>query len=169
MNRDRKQEIETIRARTITLNLSDADYDRLLKKAGSNGLTVAELLQNFIADLVDGTYANGSDERMYAQDWFDRCYFGMFEETTLLRSLLQEDHDPSAFLLAWEENQLYKENPKKYCENLGEVYDPEDPFWFEEALEKYLKCWKTDREPNMSIELEAIRAYLAESENLNKH
>ena len=84
INRDKAQEIATNKEWTITLNLSDADCDRLLKKAGSNGLTAAELLQNFIGDLVDGIYANGSDERMYPQDWFNHCDFGMFPEKTLL-------------------------------------------------------------------------------------
>ena len=31
-----------------------------------------------------GTYSNGSDERMYAEQWFERCWFGMFPEHTLL-------------------------------------------------------------------------------------
>ncbi len=79
-----KEEISTIRERTLLLNLSDADCNRLLKKAAMYRLTVAELLQNFIGDLVDGTYSNGSDERMMAQDWFDRCCFGIQKEATLL-------------------------------------------------------------------------------------
>ena len=76
-HKDQKAEIITIKERAITLKLSDADVERIFKKAGATGLTVPELLQNFIGDLVDGTYSNGSDERDYAQRWFDRCWFGM--------------------------------------------------------------------------------------------
>ena len=52
---DRKKEIETIKERTLVLKLSDADCDRILQKAASHGMTVSELLESFIGDLVDGT------------------------------------------------------------------------------------------------------------------
>ena len=55
------------------MNLSDADVRRLAEKSGEGGLAISELLENFIGDLVDGTYSNGSDERMYAEQWYQRC------------------------------------------------------------------------------------------------
>ena len=70
---DRKKEIETIKDRTLVLKLSDADCDRILQKAASHSMTVSELLESFIGDLVDGTFTNGSDERYLAEDWFNRC------------------------------------------------------------------------------------------------
>jgi hypothetical protein len=83
-------ELATIRKRDITLELSDADVERICDRAGRVGLTVAELLQNFIGDLVDGTHTNGSDERMRANQWFDRCWFGMdiYDNTTFLQYAL---------------------------------------------------------------------------------
>ncbi|SHN87986.1 hypothetical protein [Desulfitobacterium chlororespirans] len=86
-----EQEIATIRDREVKLRLSDADVLRLSEKAGIAGLTIGELLTSFIGDLVYGTYANGSDERMYANQWFDRCWFGMFPDKTFLRYLLEGD------------------------------------------------------------------------------
>lgn len=75
--RERQEaEIKTIKERNFKLKLSDADVERLFIKAGGAGLTISELLENFIGDLVDGTYSNGSDERDYAERWFDRCWFG---------------------------------------------------------------------------------------------
>ena len=71
------KEIEIIKPRTLEIKLSDADVKRLAEKAGAHGLSVAELLKAFIGDLVCGTYSNGSDERMYAEQWFERCWFGM--------------------------------------------------------------------------------------------
>lgn len=68
-------EIATIRPRSFTLSLSDADVERLYEKAYSRGITPAELLEGFIGDLVCGTYTHGSDERMYAQQYFDRCCY----------------------------------------------------------------------------------------------
>lgn len=88
LGEEQKKEIETIRDRKITVKLSDADCDRLARKCGEHGLTIGELIENFVGDLVDGTYSNGSDERYYADQWFERCWFGMFPEPTLLNHLL---------------------------------------------------------------------------------
>ena len=38
----------------------------------AQGLTVAQVLQAFMADLAETADSNGSDERMRAADWFDR-------------------------------------------------------------------------------------------------
>ena len=84
---EQQKEIETIRERKITVKLSDADCDRLARKCGKHGLTIGELIENFVGDLVGGTYSNGSDERDYADQWFERCWFGMFPEPTLLNHL----------------------------------------------------------------------------------
>lgn len=72
-----EEEVNTIEAREYKLKLSEADVERLAEKALSYGLTASELLENFIGDLVDGTYTNGSDERMYASAWAERCWFAM--------------------------------------------------------------------------------------------
>ena len=58
---EQQKEIETIRERKITVKLSDADCDRLARKCGKHGLTIGELIENFVGDLVGGTYSNGSD------------------------------------------------------------------------------------------------------------
>ena len=73
-----KEEIVTIVPRTINLNLSDADVKRLYIKAAGTSLTHEELIEKFIGDLVCGTYSNGSDERIYAEQWFDRCDFSSY-------------------------------------------------------------------------------------------
>lgn len=69
MYRNGEYEIATIKARPLFLKLSDADCDRILQLTASYGLTVSEVLENFVADLVGGTCTNGSDERSLAQDW----------------------------------------------------------------------------------------------------
>lgn len=84
-----QMEIDTIKKRTIEVKLSDADVKRLYSVAGSVNLTPGELLEQFIGDLVDGTYSNGSDERAIANDWLERCWFGMFPENTFLHYLIE--------------------------------------------------------------------------------
>lgn len=61
---EQQKEIETIRERKITVKLSAADCDRLAIKCGEHGLTIGELIENFVGDLVGGTYSNESDENI---------------------------------------------------------------------------------------------------------
>lgn len=90
MSRTKQQEeIETIKERHIVLKLSDADCERMFELCGKNNLSVSELLENFIGDLIDGTYSNGSDERELAEQWFERCGFGWNPKPTLLQWFLE--------------------------------------------------------------------------------
>lgn len=89
--KEQQKEIETIKERSFTLNLSDADIEKVWRKVGCVGLSISELLENFIGDLIDGTYSNGSDERELANQWFERCGFGMFPDKTFLRFLLEQE------------------------------------------------------------------------------
>lgn len=89
-----REEIETIKGRTIILNLSDADVVRLSEKAAFADLTVSQLLESFIGDLVCGTYTNGSDERHKANDWFDRCGYSYRERSyNFLQFLIENGND----------------------------------------------------------------------------
>lgn len=72
----------------FTLSLLGSDAERLWYLAGTVGLTPEKLLASFIGDLIDGADTNGSDERMYAEMWFDRCGFSHFVNKTFLIYLL---------------------------------------------------------------------------------
>lgn len=145
-----RDEINTIKLRSISLNLSDADVKRLCEKAGRAGLTVSSLLENFIGDLVDGTYSNGSDERMYASEWFDRCWFGGYPEDTFLRYLISEGVIESA-IDEWNEIDYYKklENPDES--------DKEDLMYYEECIndrvEQFQK-YRRDGDEKFTLESE---------------
>ena len=94
---EQQKEIETIRERKITVKLSDADCDRLARKCGKHGLTIGELIENFVGDLVGGTYSNGSDERDYADQWFEdwkpEKEPNMDEEIELIKKWVKERED----------------------------------------------------------------------------
>ena len=171
MYRNGEYEIATIKARPLFLKLSDADCDRILQLTASYGLTVSELLEKFVADLVDGTCTNGSDERSLAQDWFSRCCFRRRENSSLLRHLLEEGEDVAHFVELYKENEEYKFSPEKF-ENQREVYglEPDELFDFEYELASLLDDWKTDRSAvDMAEEVETIRAYLLERKNWKGH
>ena len=137
-----REEIETIKPRTITVNLSDADVRRLAEKSGEGGLTISELLENFIGDLVDGTYSNGSDERMYAEQWYQRCWFAMFSDDTFLK-----------FLLLWGDLDDYidlmdevESNKKEMAEMTvdAEEYSSEE----RDELQEYINFWNENVKKN---------------------
>lgn len=110
-----QDEIKTIKKREICLNLSDADVQRICEKAGAVGLSVSNLLGNFIGDLVYGTHTNGSDERMYAEQWFERCGFGMFPDKTFLRFLIENEGIENT-IREWNDLQECKNDLKEYNE-----------------------------------------------------
>jgi len=151
-----KQEIETIKERTITLKLSDADCDRIAKKAGMHGLTVGELLENFIGDLVDGTYSNGSDERDRANEWFERCGFSFMYEQTLLRHLLDWDNDIDDFLTVCDEMKYYEDNPEEYAEQI----DNAEEIWFLQEYQDYTEEFLKDhKDADMEKEIKLCRKW----------
>lgn len=169
---EQKSEIETIKEHEITLQLSDEDCSRLLEKCGMSGLTVAELLQNFIGDLIGGTYSNGSDERMYANQWFDRCWFGSFPENNLLQHLLCEGYDPEDYIDALD-NIEDAENDKRDADAHPEDYDPEDLVCIEddiqdwkEELRRMKEDWHPDQEPDMDEQLQIIKKWVQERDSL---
>lgn len=112
---DRQQ--EELRTRTIEINLSDADVKSVSELAGSHGLTIGKLIENFIHDLVGGAHSNGSDERMFARQWFERCWFGMFPDYTFLRHLIEWDELDTA-MCTYENTKTIEESIQKTKEAL---------------------------------------------------
>lgn len=165
------EEIKTIRERNITVKLSDADCNRLARKCGEHGLTVGELIENFIGDLVDGTHSNGSDEKNCAERWFNRCWFGMFSEQTLLNHLLHWGYEPEDYLdtldnieTAQEEKKYLEEHPEEADEE-AQYIDDDIADW-EEELKDMRADWKPEKEPNMDEELEIIKKWVKEKNQL---
>ncbi len=131
---NQQKEIATIKPRTFRLDLSDADVVRIFEKAGRSGITPEELLENFIGDLVYGTYTNGSDERMAANEWYNRCGFYVGSNSSFLKYLIEFDYIEQAIellndienandemkLLINDNDKDYDEDRKYYCLLIGE-------------------------------------------------
>ena len=130
-----QQEIATIKERNVVLSLSDADCDRLARKAGEAGISIGELLEGFIGDLVGGTYTHGSDEEYLVKQWFDRCGFRMHEES-LLQNLINLEYDVDTFLDVCDNIKQCEEDIIKSKEH-PEEYDPEEITYLEDDLECY--------------------------------
>ncbi len=75
--------------RIITLRLSDEDAERLYIKSGEAGISMTELIENFIQDLTFSRRSNGSDEEDLANQWFERCMFGMLSNRNFLKFIIE--------------------------------------------------------------------------------
>lgn len=136
-----QREISTIREKTVKIKLSEADCERILRLCGEYNITVGELLENFIGDLVDGTCTNGSDERELARKYFERCWFGMFPETTLLNWLLNNEYDVNN-LIEVINNIKDGVETMEYIERGEEVYRKKEI----ETLKNDIEDWKKEVE-----------------------
>lgn len=148
-------EIETIKPREFSIKLSDADVKRIYNVAGAHGLTPGELIEQFIGDLVDGTYSNGSDERERANSWLERCWFGMFPEYTFLRYLVEwgeieyylddmDDLETAREELEYLQSEEYaKEEPDEEIRN-QEIKDAKE--WIKEAEERIQEYYNEYKE-----------------------
>lgn len=148
---EQKKEIATIKERQITLNLSDADCERIASKCGKVGLTISALLENFIGDLVYGTYSNGSDETMFANQWFERCGFSMVGEKTLLKHLLDYGYDVEEFVETCDEKKHYEDHPEEYADEVAE--NRCENLWFNEDYIEFTEGFTSDN-PNADMDKE---------------
>lgn len=155
----KQKEIETIKPRKYMLNLSDADVKRLAIRAGNYNLTVAELLENFIGDLVGGTYSNGSDERDYADCWAERCGFSFEPKKNLITFFCDSWNGNVAYLIELLENiECVKSWIKHTEENIA---NPDKSGW-----EKSVTCYDDKEERTykdvdefLAVEKECLDSY----------
>ncbi len=147
---------EQVRERTITVRLTDDDCRTLADKCGQYGLTVGELIENFINDLVDGTYSNGSDERAYIQSWVDRCGFSQGPES-LLGYLLSWGYDPGDYMRCLDDIEYLSKHPEIAGQELSDL---------QEELREMEEGWKPGAGQEISAERESIRLWLREKEAL---
>ncbi len=81
--------METIKKRKIILKLSDNEVEQICNKAAMGGMLPEELLEKFVGDLTNGIHTSGSDERRYANAWYERSGFVYLSEKNLLRYLIE--------------------------------------------------------------------------------
>lgn len=157
------EEYKLSQRRNITLILPDDDIDALCRKAGSSQLTVAQLIENFISDLIEGSKTNGSDERMYAQQWFERCWFTTLSDKTFLSYLIGFDRIDSAIEI-WDELQDYerqKELDEYDKEEMGALREELD-----EMFKEYKEWYSNPADATLEAGMEKVAAWSIEREAL---
>ncbi len=75
--------MESIKTRTLEIKLSDDDAMRIYEITGNYGMSVEELITNFISDLIDN--------KLYAQEWLINQWKKMHPDYTFLRHLVEID------------------------------------------------------------------------------
>jgi len=79
--------------RAFNLELTDKETTAFIEKCFRDGTTPAEVLEGFICDLTGAERTRGSDERMYAGQYYERCGYGYFfpdDSRTFTQWLLYE-------------------------------------------------------------------------------
>ena len=102
------KDLKTMGERSLTIKLTEKQASNLELMALSVGLNSSEdLVSYFIGDLTNWGHTNGSDERMLANDWFERAWgvwkdtryyfkyhlynYDLLEDTEELRALLENE------------------------------------------------------------------------------
>lgn len=157
---DTKRDIrdhEELKLRSVPVRISDKDLRALAEKCGGSGITIQELFETFVGDLTGGTFYSGSDESMYADQWYERHGFSWMNEDSLLSHLMRYGSADSVedFLTAWDERAYYKDHPEE------EV--PEDQWW-EDDLTDLLDGYKG--EPTED-DIKTVREWLEEFQKLS--
>ena len=111
---------------TFNLELLKADYMDVCKLSAVYGVSVEELLENFLCDLVYGKGSNGSDECYHARKWFDRCWFGMnAEATNTFLKYLIENADVDDFIERYQHLKECEEELENWTEQHLELEEAE--------------------------------------------
>lgn len=165
---------EPLKQRTFTVELTDSTITDFFNKCYQDGTTPAEVLEGFINDLVCGSHTRGSDERMIAGQYYDRCCYGMFAADTFcrfclidyrmdeLREALEQKQDAAADLAYYEDHK--EEDPDGteaafLRDNLREAEDEINEIYRDYADHT------ADPEP-MDKALQGVCDYLAELETM---
>ena len=160
----------------VSLKLLEETLRDILYKLAADGTDLNELLEGFINDLVCGRGRHGSDEVDRARAYYDRCSYGLWEDNTFLRYLL-EFGEMECFFSVLEDIEAYKEwvnDGEDYEEELREAEENRDSFYDEwagnhktppqskeEAFEQ-VKTWHKEYEKFMknckTVESEEVKA-----------
>lgn len=124
------------------------------------------MLESFIGDLTCGTYSNGSDERDLANQWFERCGFGMFPEKTFLNYLIDWAFNVEGTVELWNDIKDIKEE-LEYSASHKEEFTQEDidglkedmDYWQEQLNDTFAeyKAWmKNEKVGTLEEEIQKV-------------
>lgn len=103
--------------REIRLMVSDEDWKKFMGLCGRCGMTAGDFFTHYINDLLDNHKSNGSDERRFAEGYFNRG--GWQWDNSLLAHILKNGENPAEFVSAWDgfSNAKSRED-MEYCKDI---------------------------------------------------
>jgi len=160
--------------RMFTLELTDKEALEFIETCFRDGTTPAEVLESFVCDLTGIGRTRGSDERMYAGQYYERCGYGFFlsgEYRTFTQWLLSEYGgyslteiiDSLDDIKDFEEEIAYLQEHPEECEE-GEIEDLEAEIkGSNENIERYYQEYKesTTNPDTLEEGIKGVREYLA--------
>lgn len=156
--------------RLLELELTDDECLELAHMAGRAGLTIAHLVENFIADLTSSIRSNGSDERDFALHWFVRCGFSEFAgENDLVKFLCGESYIDHSLIMEYSQildDLETDQNVKVDASNHPDKYDPEEvefrgDFFSEmDQLADLRESWHPDSDVDLNAEHARVKAWM---------
>ena len=173
--------MDELKKRAFALELTDEDLTAFITKCYQDGTTPAEVLEGFINDLIAGSRTRGSDERMYAGQYYERCGYSFFfsgEYQTFTHWLLNEYGDYSLKEIidslddvkTFEEEIAYlKEHPDE-CEE-GDLEDLETEIKAsKEDIERYYQEYteRTTKPDTLEEGIKGAREYLEMIERIKE-
>lgn len=152
------KDFEIIKQRNLALKLSDGDIDAICRKAARLNLSVSQLLENFIADLLGTNRGKKHSGEAFAVCWFDWWKEDIKPKDTFLVYLTEYEREYYA-IECWENIELYKNSDsldEKERESL-EYYEKELDFLFEEYKRFYPNASDKSVEEGMARVLEYVK------------
>lgn len=120
----------------INIRMKEEDFRSAIFKAGSAGMSLEELLEAFLGDLA-GRYGHGSDERMYANEYFRRlCIMPMDFICTDFSSYLLYKSKMDSFIKEYRNYKDAIEEAEEICEDIKCEDDPKERSFLEQARDR---------------------------------
>lgn len=126
---------------TIEVSMNEEDFQAVLLKAGRAGLTAGELASAFFNDLVHGKYTNGSDERMLAEEYFDRCFYTGGPCLTFSQYLLAHD-EMEQFIDTYRDRQSEQAEAEDIKADIAEETDEDEKTEMQKTLDEVIASVK---------------------------
>lgn len=146
----------------INIDISEYAFKELFDKCGILGITVEDLISNFVSDL--------SIERNASDKWLEQC-FCEEAEPTLLNHLLTSGYAPEEYLelidnidTAKKEKAYLQEHPDEANEEA--IYLDDDIDSWECELNDMCSGWKHPDDVHMEREYELIREWIDKKNKL---
>ena len=152
---------EELKLRSVPVRMSDSDLKFLSERCGRDNISIQNLFETFVGDLINGSFYSGSDEWLYANQWYDRHGFGYSwdHKESLLSHLLRYGSVDTVddFITAWDERAYLRDHPEKV--------DPEAYPWWEDDIKEALEDFKGDPTED---DIKVVKEWLEEFQRLSE-